>query len=206
LSYDPSVVEPKWQSYWDENELFRAKRRPGKEKRYVLDMFPYPSGEGLHVGHPAGYTASDVLARYWRMRDFDVLHPMGWDAFGLPAEQHAIKTGTHPRDTTANNINNFRRQLRRLGFSYDWSREVATTDPKYVKWTQWLFLKLFHAGLAKQSEIPVNWCPALGTVLANEEIINGLSERGDHPVERRPLRQWTLEITGMVCNDNRYGV
>lgn len=158
-------------------------------------MFPYPSGSGLHVGHPEGYTASDVMARYYRSTGHDVLHPMGWDSFGLPAEQHAINTGTHPEVTTFENIATFKRQLKSLGFSYDWDKEIATTDPEYVRWTQWIFLQLFGKGLAKQSSVSVNWCPALGTVLANEEVINGLSERGDHPVKRLPLRQWVLEIT-----------
>jgi leucyl-tRNA synthetase len=193
--YDHLEVEARWQRHWEEKKVFRAVRRPGRTKRYVLDMFPYPSGAGLHVGHPEGYTATDILARYWRMRGDDVLHPMGWDAFGLPAEQHAIATGTHPAVTTDQNIATFRRQLKMLGFSYDWERELSTTDPKYVRWTQWIFLKLFERGLAYQDEIEVNWCPALGTVLANEEVINGLSERGNHPVERRPLRQWMLRIT-----------
>src|SRR5262245_10232375 len=193
--YDHREVEPRWQRYWDEHETFKAVRRPGREKRYALDMFPYPSGAGLHVGHPEGYTATDILARYWRMRGIDILHPMGWDAFGLPAEQHAIKTGTHPAETTASNIQTFKRQLKMLGFSYDWRRELATTDPDYVRWTQWIFLKLFEHGLAYQDEVNVNWCPALGTVLANEEVIDGKSERGRHPVERRALRQWMLKIT-----------
>jgi leucyl-tRNA synthetase len=193
--YEPAAIEPKWQAFWEKNAVFRAERHPGKKKLYVLDMFPYPSGAGLHVGHPEGYTATDIVARFSRMRGIDVLHPMGWDAFGLPAEQHAIATNTHPRDTTAKNIATFRRQLKMLGFSYDWAREVDTTDPGYVKWTQWIFLKLFEKGLAYQAEIPVNWCPALGTVLANEEVIDGLSERGGHPVERVPLRQWMLKIT-----------
>ncbi len=193
--YDPALIEPKWQRYWDEHATFRAERHAGRPKSYVLDMFPYPSGSGLHVGHPEGYTATDIVARYRRMRGIDVLHPMGWDAFGLPAEQHAIATNTHPRDTTKKNIATFKRQLKMLGFSYDWSREVDTTDPAYVKWTQWIFLKLFERGLAYQAEIPVNWCPALGTVLANEEVIDGKSERGGHPVERLPLRQWMLKIT-----------
>ncbi|MEM1028829.1 MAG: leucine--tRNA ligase [Myxococcota bacterium] len=193
--YDHAEVEPRWQRFWDAEATFRAERHAGREKKYVLDMFPYPSGSGLHVGHPEGYTATDIMARYWRMQGFDVLHPMGWDAFGLPAEQHAIKTGTHPRDTTKENIQTFRRQLKMLGFSYDWSREVDTTDPEYVRWTQWIFLQLFERGLAFQDEVSVNWCPALGTVLANEEVIDGRSERGDHPVERRPLRQWMLRIT-----------
>jgi len=193
--YDPAAIEPKWQLYWEEHGTFRSVRRAGHPKLYVLDMFPYPSGAGLHVGHPEGYTATDIVARYSRMRGVDVLHPMGWDAFGLPAEQHAIATNTHPRDTTKKNIAVFRRQLKMLGFSYDWSREVDTTDPGYVRWTQWIFLKLFERGLAYQAEIPVNWCPALGTVLANEEVVDGKSERGGHPVERVPLRQWMLRIT-----------
>jgi len=193
--YEPAAIEPKWQSYWEEHGTFRAERHPGKKKLYVLDMFPYPSGSGLHVGHPEGYTATDIVARHARMRGVDVLHPMGWDAFGLPAEQHAIQTGTHPRETTKRNIATFKRQLKMLGFSYDWSREIDTTDPGYVRWTQWIFLKLFERGLAYQAEIPVNWCPALGTVLANEEVIDGKSERGGHPVVRTPLRQWMLKIT-----------
>ena len=193
--YDHAEVEPRWQKYWEDNQTFVTKRRPGKDKRYVLDMFPYPSGAGLHVGHPEGYTATDIMARYWRMNDIDVLHPMGWDAFGLPAEQYAIQTGTHPAVTTAKNIETFKRQLKMLGFSYDWTRELATTDPDYVRWTQWIFLQLFDKGLAYQEEVSVNWCPALGTVLANEEIIDGKSERGGHPVEKRPLRQWILRIT-----------
>ncbi|MBX3188997.1 MAG: leucine--tRNA ligase [Labilithrix sp.] len=195
--YDPAVVEPKWQRYWEENKTFRATRRPGRPKKYILDMFPYPSGAGLHVGHPEGYTATDIVSRYERMRGVDVLHPMGWDAFGLPAEQHAIKTGTHPRATTLANIENFRRQLKMLGFSYDWDREVDTTDPGYVKWTQWIFLKLFEKGLAfQQSDMPVNWCPALGTVLANDEVTaDGRSEVGGFPVEKLKIRQWSLRIT-----------
>jgi leucyl-tRNA synthetase len=193
--YDPAAIEPKWQAYWETHQTFRAERHAGRKKLYVLDMFPYPSGSGLHVGHPEGYTATDIVARYYRMRGFDVLHPMGWDAFGLPAEQHAIATGEHPRETTKRNIATFKRQLKMLGFSFDWSREVDTTDPGYVRWTQWIFLKLFERGLAYQAEIPVNWCPALGTVLANEEVIDGLSERGGYPVERLPLRQWMLKIT-----------
>jgi leucyl-tRNA synthetase len=195
VRYEPASIEPKWQRYWDEHQTFRSVRHPGRKKLYVLDMFPYPSGSGLHVGHPEGYTATDILARYSRMRGLDVLHPMGWDAFGLPAEQHAIATNTHPRDTTAKNIVTFKRQLKMLGFSYDWTREIDTTDPGYVKWTQWIFLKLFEKGLAYQAEIPVNWCAALGTVLANEEVVDGKSERGGHPVERLPLRQWMLKIT-----------
>jgi leucyl-tRNA synthetase len=193
--YDPSTIEPFWQRYWDEHQTFRAERHPGRPKAYVLDMFPYPSGSGLHVGHPEGYTATDIVSRYKRMRGFDVLHPMGWDAFGLPAEQYAIQTGTHPRETTLKNIATFKRQLKMLGFSYDWTREIDTTDVGYVKWTQWIFLQLFKRGLAYEAEIPVNWCAALGTVLANEEVIDGKSERGGHPVERVPLRQWMLKIT-----------
>lgn len=193
--YNHLKVEKKWQDYWEKNKTFQVTRDRSKPKKYILDMFPYPSGSGLHVGHPEGYTATDIMSRYYRSNNYDVLHPMGWDAFGLPAEQHAINTGTHPRETTYKNIDNFRRQLKSLGFSYDWSRELSTTDEDYLKWTQWIFLQLYKAGLATQSEVMVNWCPALGTVLANEEIINGKSERGDHPVERQPLRQWVFEIT-----------
>lgn len=194
--YPFADIEPKWQAYWEENQTFKTPERDtSKPKKYVLDMFPYPSGAGLHVGHPEGYTASDVMARYWRMTGHDVLHPIGWDSFGLPAEQFAIQTGTQPAETTKKNIANFKRQLKMLGFSYDWERELATTDTAYVKWTQWIFLQLYKKGLAEQSEVSVNWCPALGTVLANEEVINGLSERGDHPVQRLPLRQWILKIT-----------
>jgi len=240
--YDPNRVEAKWQKYWEDNETFKAADHTSGDKMYVLDMFPYPSGDGLHVGHPEGYTATDIVCRYHRMRGKHVLHPMGWDSFGLPAEEHAVKTGTHPRETTEKNINTFRRQLKMLGFSYDWSREIATTDPDYYRWTQWIFLQLFDTWydadhewtgpdgvkrtgrgrpiselpipdsvqsegdaavrryrdknrLAYISDAPVNWCPALGTVLANEEIIDGNSERGGHPVERVPLRQWMLKIT-----------
>ncbi len=193
--YNPAEIEPKWQRYWEEHQTFLTRRTPGRGKAYILDMFPYPSGAGLHVGHPEGYTATDIVARYKRMCGLDVLHPMGWDAFGLPAEQHAIQTGTHPRETTLRNIDNFRRQLKMLGFSYDWSREVDTTDPEYVRWTQWIFLQLFKKGLAYQDKISVNWCAELGTVLANEEVIDGKSERGAYPVEKLPLRQWLLRIT-----------
>jgi leucyl-tRNA synthetase len=193
--YDPSAIEPKWQAYWEAHQTFRAERHPGRPKRYILDMFPYPSGSGLHVGHPEGYTATDIVARYSRMRGCDVLHPMGWDAFGLPAEQHAIATGTHPAVTTRANIATFKRQLKSLGMSYDWSREIDTTDPAYVRFTQWIFLQLYHRGLAYQGKAAVNWCEALGTVLANEEVIEGKSERGGHPVVRLPLRQWMLRIT-----------
>ena len=193
--YDPAAIEPKWQDHWRENDTFRTPETPGDKKFYVLDMFPYPSGNGLHVGHPLGYTATDIIARARRAQGYSVLHPMGFDAFGLPAEQHAVKTGTHPAKKTAENIAVFREQLQRLGFSYDWSREVDTTDPGYVKWTQWIFLQLFERGLAYQDSVRVNWCPALGTVLANEEVIDGKSERGGHPVERRAIRQWVLAIT-----------
>jgi leucyl-tRNA synthetase len=195
MPYDHKSVEARWQAFWQEHKTFRAERHPSRKKLYALDMFPYPSGSGLHVGHPEGYTATDIICRYKRMNGFDVLHPMGWDAFGLPAEQYAIQTGTHPAITTQTNISMFRAQLQRLGFAYDWDREVNTTDPGYVRWTQWIFLKLFEKGLAFQSEIPVNWCPALGTVLSNEEVIDGRSERGSHPVVRQPLRQWQLRIT-----------
>ena len=229
--YQPSRIEPKWQAWWDEHRTFATPRLPAGRKAYVLDMFPYPSGDGLHVGHPEGYTATDIVARFERMRGTSVMHPMGFDAFGLPAEEHAIRTGTPPRESTQRNIDTFRRQLKMLGFSYDWGRELATTDPEYVRWTQWIFLQLFDTWfdaalqkgrpiaelpipegvsrrgaaavsayrdshrLAYQSEAPVNWCPALGTVLANEEVIGGVSERGGHPVVRIPLRQWMLRIT-----------
>jgi leucyl-tRNA synthetase len=229
--YQPARIEPKWQSWWESHDTFATPRLPGDRKTYVLDMFPYPSGEGLHVGHPEGYTATDIVARFERMRGTSVMHPMGFDAFGLPAEEYAIRTGTPPRESTERNIANFTRQLKMLGFSYDWGRVLSTTDPEYVRWTQWIFLVLFDtwfdptqqkgrpiaelpipaevsAGgaaamnayrdthrLAYQSEAPVNWCPALGTVLANEEVIGGVSERGGHPVVRIPLRQWMLRIT-----------
>ena len=228
-TYDFGRIEKKWQQYWEENKTFRAKDcDTSRPKYYVLDMFPYPSGQGLHVGHPEGYTASDIVARYKRMKGFNVLHPFGWDAFGLPAEQHAIKTGTNPAETTSRNIVNMRRQTKSLGFSYDWDREIATTDPEYYKWTQWIFLKFFNSyfddrqqkakpieqlpipeglseeekrrfiddhRLAYQADVAVNWCPALGTVLANEEVVGGISERGGYPVIRRPMRQWMLRIT-----------
>jgi leucyl-tRNA synthetase len=199
MAYDPQAIEPRWQQYWEENETFMAPDpgQPGgeKPKYYVLDMFPYPSGNGLHVGHPEGYTATDIVSRYKRMNGFNVLHPMGWDSFGLPAENHAIKTGTHPAETTKRNIANFKRQLKMLGFSFDWSREVATSDPGYYRWTQWIFAQLFKQGLAYEGEMAVNWCPALGTVLANEEVKDGLSEVGGHPVIRKPMKQWMLKIT-----------
>ena len=246
--YDAKRIEARWQQYWETNQTFRTEDTvptgdaAKKPKMYVLDMFPYPSGSGLHVGHPEGYTATDIVCRYSRMRGKNVLHPMGWDAFGLPAEEHAVKTGTHPRETTEQNIATFKRQLKMLGFSYDWTRELATTDPDYYRWTQWIFLQLFDTWydgdyvwtgpdgverkgkgrpiselpipkdvtaqgvdavrryedkhrLAYVSNAPVNWCPALGTVLANEEIIDGKSERGGHPVVRMPLKQWMLRIT-----------
>ncbi len=237
-SYHPQRIEPKWQAYWERHKTFRAPDAPtSKSKLYILDMFPYPSGAGLHVSHPEGYTATDILCRYQRMRGRDVLHPMGWDAFGLPAEQYAIKTGTHPRETTRANVDTFRRQIKALGFSYDWDREVDTTDPGYYKWTQWIFLQLFDTWydpdyewvdpsgaarvgkgrpiaelpipedatdadayrdskrLAYRAEVPVNWCPELGTVLSNEEVVDGRSEVGGHPVVRTPLKQWMLRIT-----------
>jgi leucyl-tRNA synthetase len=230
-NYNPKAIEPRWQDYWERKKTFSTPEQSDKPKFYILDMFPYPSGAGLHVGHPEGYTATDILARYRRMRGYNVLHPMGWDAFGLPAEQYAIETGTHPRVTTQKNIDTFRRQIKMLGFSYDWDREVDTTDPKYFKWTQWIFLQIhdtwydsdqkkgrpiaelpippavrargdgaicaYRDGkrLAYQIEAPVNWCPELGTVLANEEVQDGVSERGGHPVVRLPLRQWMLRIT-----------
>ena len=193
--YDHLAIEPKWQQYWDENKTFKVELDPKKPKYYILDMFPYPSGAGLHVGHPLGYTATDILARYKRMQGFNVLHPMGWDAFGLPAEQYAVETGTHPTDTTKKNVKRFKSQIKSLGFSYDWDREINTTDPKYYKWTQWIFLQLYKRGLAYQGEVPVNWCPELGTVLANEEVIDGKSERGGHPVIRKPMLQWVFRIT-----------
>ena len=237
-AYHPQRIEPKWQAFWDQNKTFRAgPPEPGRPKFYALDMFPYPSGDGLHVGHPEGYTATDILCRYKRMLGYNVLHPMGWDAFGLPAEQYAIKNGIHPRETTRKNVDNFRRQIKSLGFSYDWEREVDTTDPAYYRWTQWIFLQLFDTWydpdhewtdpqgrhrvgkgrpiaelpipegtadprayqddrrLAYRAEVPVNWCPHLGTVLANEEVVDGKSEVGGHPVVRMPLRQWMLRIT-----------
>lgn len=194
-SYNPADIETKWQKFWLEKKTFKTPTDRTKPKFYVLDMFPYPSGSGLHVGHPEGYTATDILARYKRMKGFNVLHPIGWDAFGLPAEQYAVKTGTHPKITTEKNVNRFREQLQAIGFSYDWDREVNTTDPNYYKWTQWIFLQLFNKGLAYEDEVAVNWCPELGTVLANEEVIDGKSEVGGYPVIRKPMRQWVLKIT-----------
>ena len=237
-AYHPQRIEPKWQADWERNKTYRAiDLDPSRPKLYILDMFPYPSGAGLHVGHPEGYTATDIVCRYKRMRGYNVLHPMGWDAFGLPAEQYAVEKNIHPRITTQANIETFRRQIKSLGFSYDWDREVDTTDPNYYKWTQWIFLKIYDTWydpefewtdgqgkprrgkgrpiaelpippgttdpdayrdskrLAYRAEVAVNWCPALGTVLANEEVIDGKSERGDHPVVRMPLTQWMLRIT-----------
>lgn len=193
--YNPQGLEPKWQKYWDEHKTFQVQENSDKPKFYALDMFPYPSGAGLHVGHPEGYTATDIVSRFKRMKGYNVLHPMGWDAFGLPAEQYALDTGNDPRDFTIQNIDTFRRQIKSLGFSYDWDREISTTDPDYYKWTQWIFIQLYKKGLAYVDEVPVNWCPALGTVLANEEVIDGKSERGGHPVVRKPMRQWILRIT-----------
>ncbi len=194
-AYNHQAIEKKWQKYWLENKTFKTTEDPDKPKFYVLDMFPYPSGSGLHVGHPEGYTATDIVARMKRMQGYNVLHPMGWDAFGLPAEQYALDTGNDPAEFTQKNIQNFKRQIQSLGFSYDWDREINTTDPKYYKWTQWIFSKLYEKGLAYETEVMVNWCPALGTVLANEEVIDGKSERGGHPVYRRPMKQWVLKIT-----------
>ncbi len=194
-SYDHQALESKWQAYWETHRPFRASDDPSKPKFYCLDMFPYPSGSGLHVGHLEGYTATDIVSRYKRMRGFNVLHPMGWDAFGLPAEQYAVKTGVHPAITTAQNIATFKRQMKRVGLSYDWERELSTTDQDYYRWTQWIFLKLFERGLAYVAEVPVNWCPALSTVLANEEIVDGKSEVGGFDVIRKPMRQWVLKIT-----------
>jgi leucyl-tRNA synthetase len=195
MAYDHKSVEPKWQKFWEDTQVFKAETGSSKPKYYVLDMFPYPSASGLHVGHPEGYTATDIVSRYKRAKGFNVLHPMGWDAFGLPAEQYALQTGVQPQITTANAIDTFRRQLKSLGFSFDWSREFATCDPKYYKWTQFLFLKLYEKGLAYKKEVLVNWCPNLKTVLANDEVVDGKSERGGHPVYRQPMNQWMLKIT-----------
>ncbi|HDD0911709.1 TPA: leucine--tRNA ligase [Staphylococcus aureus] len=195
LNYNHNQIEKKWQDYWDENKTFKTNDNLGQKKFYALDMFPYPSGAGLHVGHPEGYTATDIISRYKRMQGYNVLHPMGWDAFGLPAEQYALDTGNDPREFTKKNIQTFKRQIKELGFSYDWDREVNTTDPEYYKWTQWIFIQLYNKGLAYVDEVAVNWCPALGTVLSNEEVIDGVSERGGHPVYRKPMKQWVLKIT-----------
>ena len=196
MSYNHKKIEKKWQKFWSKNQTFKSEDiSTDKPKYYVLDMFPYPSGAGLHVGHALGYVATDIVARYKRMKGFNVLHPMGWDAFGLPAEQYAIKTGTHPKETTHQNVSNFKKQINSLGFSYDWSREINTTDPNYYKWTQWIFMQLYNKGLAYEQEVAVNWCPELKAVLANEEVVNGKSDIGGHPVVRLPMRQWILKIT-----------
>ena len=195
MGYNHKEIEKKWQNYWAENKTFKANDNLGQKKFYALDMFPYPSGAGLHVGHPEGYTATDIISRYKRMQGYNVLHPMGWDAFGLPAEQYALDTGNDPREFTKKNVQTFKRQIQELGFSYDWDREVNTTDPEYYKWTQWIFIQLYNKGLAYVDEVAVNWCPALGTVLSNEEVVDGVSERGGHPVYRRPMKQWVLKIT-----------
>ncbi|MBF2287786.1 leucine--tRNA ligase [Staphylococcus haemolyticus] len=195
MGYNHKEIEKKWQNYWADNKTFKTSDNLGQKKFYALDMFPYPSGAGLHVGHPEGYTATDIVSRYKRMQGYNVLHPMGWDAFGLPAEQYALDTGNDPREFTKQNIQTFKRQIQELGFSYDWDREVNTTDPEYYKWTQWIFIQLYNKGLAYVDEVAVNWCPALGTVLSNEEVVDGVSERGGHPVYRRPMKQWVLKIT-----------
>lgn len=195
MNYNHNEIEKKWQGYWEEYKTFKTSDNLGQKKFYALDMFPYPSGAGLHVGHPEGYTATDIISRYKRMQGYNVLHPMGWDAFGLPAEQYALDTGNDPREFTKENIQTFKRQIKELGFSYDWDREVNTTDPEYYKWTQWIFIQLYNKGLAYVDEVAVNWCPALGTVLSNEEVVDGVSERGGHPVYRRPMKQWVLKIT-----------
>ncbi|MCL1700992.1 leucine--tRNA ligase [Lysinibacillus sp. Bpr_S20] len=198
MSFNHQQIEKKWQQYWADHKTFKTENETEKPKFYALDMFPYPSGAGLHVGHPEGYTATDILSRFKRMQGYNVLHPMGWDAFGLPAEQYALDTGNDPAEFTAKNIATFKRQIQELGFSYDWDREINTTDPEYYKWTQWIFIQLYKKGLAYVDEVAVNWCPALGTVLANEEVIDGKSERGGHPVERRPMKQWMLKITAFA--------
>ncbi|HLS35466.1 MAG TPA: leucine--tRNA ligase [Bacillota bacterium] len=195
MSYNHQTIEEKWQQYWDEKKTFKTETFSDKEKLYVLDMFPYPSGSGLHVGHPVGYTATDIYSRMKKMQGYEVLHPMGWDAFGLPAEQYALDTGNSPAEFTRKNIATLKRQLKSLGFAYDWDREISTIEENYYKWTQWIFIKLYEKGLAYIEEVPVNWCPALGTVLANEEVIDGKSERGGHPVYRKPMKQWMLKIT-----------
>lgn len=195
MAYDHQQIEQKWQKYWEEQQTFKTTEDSDKKNYYALDMFPYPSGQGLHVGHPEGYTATDIIARMKRMQGFNVLHPMGWDAFGLPAEQYALNTGHSPREFTKTNVDNFRRQIQSLGLSYDWQREINTTDPGYYKWTQWIFEQLYKKGLAYEAEVPVNWSPDLGTVVANEEVIDGKTERGGFPVIRKPMRQWVLKIT-----------
>ena len=195
MEYKFNEIEKKWQDYWDENKTFYTDVWDfSKPKFYALDMFPYPSGQGLHVGHPEGYTATDIISRMKRMQGYNVLHPMGWDAFGLPAEQYAIKTGNHPAGFTADNIVTFKRQLKMLGLSFDWDKEISTCDPDFYKWTQWIFKQLFEDGLAKLIEMPVNWCEGLGCVLSNDEVINGKSERGGFPVVRKNMKQWVLDI------------
>lgn len=195
MSFNHQEIEKKWQNYWAEHKTFKTNDNLGQKKFYALDMFPYPSGAGLHVGHPEGYTATDIISRYKRMQGYNVLHPMGWDAFGLPAEQYALNTGNDPREFTKKNIQTFKRQIQELGFSYDWDRELSTTDPEYYKWTQWIFIQLYNKGLAYVDEVAVNWCPELKAVLSNEEVVDGVSERGGYPVYRRPMRQWVLRIT-----------
>lgn len=195
MAFNHQEIEKKWQTHWEQEKTFKTEEEYDKKKFYALDMFPYPSGAGLHVGHPEGYTATDIISRMKRMQGYNVLHPIGWDAFGLPAEQYAIDTGNDIRAFNEKNIDNFRRQIKELGFSYDWDREINTTDPDYYKWTQWIFIQLYNKGLAYVDEVPVNWCEALGTVLANEEVIDGVSERGGHPVVRKPMKQWMLKIT-----------
>ena len=193
--YNFRKTEKKWQDYWEENKTFKTDTKDfSKPKYYALDMFPYPSGVGLHVGHPEGYTATDIVARMKRMQGYNVLHPMGWDAFGLPAEQYAVKTGNHPSGFTESNIKVFKKQLKELGFSYDWDREISTADPSYYKWTQWIFKRLYMDGYAKYIDMPVNWCEELGTVLSNDEVIDGKSERGGYPVVRKNMKQWSMDI------------
>ena len=193
--YNHKTVEKKWQKYWAEHDTFKTGNDPKKKNYYALDMFPFPSGKGLHVGHPEGYTATDIISRMKRAQGYNVLHPMGWDAFGLPTEQYALKTGEDPEKVTKENIANFKKQLNKLGFSYDWDREVTTSDPNYYKWTQWVFEQMYKKGLAYEAEVPVNWSPDLGTVVANEEIVDGKTERGGYPVYRRNMRQWMLKMT-----------
>ena len=194
--YDFKKIEDKWKKYWESHDCFKTDTSDfSKPKYYALDMFPYPSGVGLHAGHPEGYTATDIISRMKRMQGYNVLHPMGWDAFGLPAEQYAIQTGNHPGNFTEKNIETFKGQLKNIGLSYDWSKEISTCDPKFYKWTQWIFKRLFEDGLAKKVDMPVNWCEELGTVLANDEVIDGKSERGGYPVVRKNMSQWVINIT-----------
>src|SRR3989344_2934329 len=195
--YNHKAIEPKWQKRWEQEGVFIAPDKPkADKKKYILDMFPYPSGAGLHVVHPEGYTATDIYSRYLRMRGYEVLHPMGWDAFGLPAENYAIKSGVHPKESTESNIKIFTRQIKSLGFSYDWSRELSTSSPNYYRWTQWLFLQLYNAGLAYKREAPVNWCPDCQTVLANEQVIDGNCERCGSKVIQKNLEHWFFNVTG----------